>query len=42
VLTVEQVNVEIDDASVVVTVTYLVLSTQERQVATFHAPGGGA
>jgi phage baseplate assembly protein W len=42
VLTVEQVSVEIEDAAVVVTVTYLVLSSQQRQVATFHAPGGGA
>ncbi len=40
VLTVEQVSVDAIDASIVVTVSYLVLSTQERQVATFHAPGG--
>jgi phage baseplate assembly protein W len=40
VLTVEQVSVEAEDAAIVVTVSYLVLATQQRQVATFRAPGG--
>lgn len=41
-LTVEQVSVESIDSALVVTVSYLVLSTQQREVATFRAPGGGA
>ena len=42
VLTVEAVSVDAVDASIVVSVSYLVLATQQRQVATFRAPGGGA
>lgn len=42
VITVEQVSVEAVDAALIATVTYAVLGSQERQVATFRAPGGGA
>lgn len=41
-LTVEQVGVDAVDTAIIVTVSYLVLSTQQREVATFRAPGGGA
>lgn len=41
-ITVEQVSVESIDSTLVVTVSYLVLSTQQREIATFRAPGGGA
>lgn len=39
VITVEQVSVETIDSSIVVTVSYLVLATHERRVASFRAPG---
>ena len=39
VLTVEQVSVEAVDSTITVSVSYVVRATQQREVATFRAPG---